>query len=183
MENKSRTRLMDAALELLGRFGAGGLTVRATEDGAGLPHGSVRHHFGDRGGMVAALFDHLAEREGEHVGGDILTALEHWLRPGRTLTLARYELFLMAARDPALRPPLIRARDRFTAAAAERVGATAAPALVAALDGLLLDELIRGDQDTTRLRTAVAQITGESDTVMRHEGRRPRSGLHDEPQH
>jgi len=161
MEKESRKRLMDAALELLGRSGAGSLTVRATEDGAGLPHGSVRHHFGDRAGIVAALFDHLAEREGEQVGGATLTALEHWLGPGRALTLARYELFLMAARDPTLRPPLIRARKRFITAAAERVGATAAPALVAALDGLLLDELVRGGHDPNRLRAAVAQIAGD----------------------
>lgn len=35
------------------------------------------------------------------------TILE-WLGPGHALTLARYELFLMAARDPALRPALFR---------------------------------------------------------------------------
>lgn len=159
MEKSSRTRLLDAALELLGRSGAGSLTVRAAEDAAGLPHGSVRHHFGDRAGMVTALFDHLAEREGGAVGGTTVTALEHWLGPGRTLTLARYELFLMAARDPTLRPPLVRARDRFVAVAAERVGATAAPALVAALDGLVLDALVRGQHDPDRLRAAVSQIT------------------------
>lgn len=155
---------MDAALELLGRSGAASLTVRATEEGASLPHGSVRHHFGDRSGLVTALFDHLAEREGEQLTGATVTAstaLEQWLGPGRTLTLARYELFLMAARDPALRPPLIHARERFITAAAEHSGATAAPALVAALDGLLLDELVRGGQDPHRLRAAVAQITGE----------------------
>lgn len=150
---------MDAALELLGRSGAASLTVRATEGAAGLPHGSVRHHFGDRAGMVAALFDHLAEREGIPVDGGTAAALEHWLGPGRTLTLARYELFLMAARDPTLRPPLIHARDRFVAAAAERVGATAAPAVVAALDGLVLDGLVRGGHDPERLRAAVAQVT------------------------
>jgi len=152
--------LLDAALELLGRSGAGSLTVRAAEDAAGLPHGSVRHHFGDRAGMVTALFDHLAEREGEAFAGTTVAALAHWLGPGRTLTLARYELFLMAARDPALRPPLVRARDRFVAVAAERVGATAAPAVVAALDGLVLDALVRGQHDPDRLGAAVAQITG-----------------------
>lgn len=161
MENRSRARLLDAALELLGRSGAGGLTLRAVEDAALLPHGSVRHHFGDRAGMVAALFDHLAEREGGPVkGATMAAALEHWLGPGRVLTLARYELFMMAARDPVLRPPLVRARDRFVAAAAERVGPTAAPALVAALDGLVLDALVRGEHDPDRLRAAVEQITG-----------------------
>ncbi|MDQ3319751.1 MAG: TetR family transcriptional regulator [Actinomycetota bacterium] len=158
----SRTRLLDAALELLGRSGAASLTERATQDAAGLPHGSVRHHFGHRSAMVAALFDHLAEREGLPVQGDAADALEHLLGPGRTLTLARYELFIMAARDPTLRAPLVRARDRFVAAAAERVGAGAAPAVVAALDGLVLDALIRGERDPDQLRTAVAQILREA---------------------
>lgn len=158
MEKNARTRLLDAALDLLGDAGAASLTVRAVEKAAGLPHGSVRHHFGDRAAMVAFLFDHLAEREGVHVTGDAGAALEQWLGPGRTLTLARYELFLMAARDPALRAPLVRARDRFVTMAAEVVGPTAAPTVVAAVDGLLLDALVRGEHDPARLRQAAAQI-------------------------
>ncbi len=160
MENSSRNRLLDAALEHLGRCGAASLTVRATEDTAGLPHGSVRHHFGDRAGMVAALFDHLAERETRPVGGTPADVLEHWIGPGRSLTLARYELFLMAARNATLRPALVRARERFVAAAAERVGAEAAPAVVAALDGLVLDGLVRDGHDPDWLRAAVDRITG-----------------------
>ncbi|MDQ3647505.1 MAG: TetR family transcriptional regulator [Actinomycetota bacterium] len=160
MEKSSRTRLLDAALELLGRSGAASLTVRAAEDAAGLPHGSVRHHFGDRQAMVVAIFDHLAERESAPVGGGVAEALEDLLGPGRTMTLARYELFLMAARDSTLQAPLVRARDRFVAAAAERVGARAAPTVVAALDGLVLDALVRGRHDPAQLRAAVAQITG-----------------------
>ena len=151
-------RLLDAALELLGDAGAASLTVRAVEEAAGLPHGSVRHHFGDRAAMVALLFDHIAEREAVHITGDAGAALEQWLGPGRTLTLARYELFLMAARDPALRAPLVRARDVFVAMAAELVGPTAAPTVVAAVDGLLLDALVRGDHDPDRLQQAAAQI-------------------------
>ena len=158
MEKNSRERLLDAALEVLGRSGASGLTVRAIEDSVGLPHGSVRHHFGDRMGLVAALFDHLADREGEAVDRGAAGAVEHWLGPGRDLTLARYELFLMAARDPALRPPLVRARERFVAAAAQRVGAAAAPTVVAAVDGLVLDALVRGSHDPDQLRSAIASL-------------------------
>ncbi len=158
MENDSRTRLLDAALELLGRAGADTLTVRAVEDATGLPHGSVRHHFGDRSGLVASLFHRLAEREQAHLGEDAVAALGYWLGPGRTLTLARYELFLMAARDPTLRPPLIRARDRFVAIAAEEVGPVVAPTVVAAMDGVILDALVRGVDDSDHLRRALAQI-------------------------
>ncbi len=160
MESVSRTRLLDAALELLGRSGAAGLKVRAVEEAAELPHGSVRHHFGDRAGLVGGLFERLAERELGQVDGSAVTALEHWLGPGRILTLARYELFLMAARDPTLRPPLIKARDRFVTAAERSVGPSAAPTVVAALDGIILDRLVRGDTDRTRLAVAVSRILG-----------------------
>jgi AcrR family transcriptional regulator len=160
MEKASRLRLLDAALDLLGGSGAASLTVRAVEDAAGLPHGSVRHHFGDRSRMVACLFDHLAERDVKQADGDVVAALEYWLGPGRVVTLARYELFLMAARDPSLRAPLVRAREQFVAIAAEQVGARAARAVVAALDGLLLDALVRGGTGGDELRRAVASITG-----------------------
>ncbi len=162
VKKDSRIRLLDAALELLGGSGAASLTLRAVEDAAALPHGSVRHHFGDRSGLVASLLDHLAERDAEHADADadVAAALEYWLGPGRNLTLARYELFLMAARDASLRPPLVSARDRFVAIAAEQVGATAAPSVVAALDGLLLDALVRGGTRPDDLRHAVARITG-----------------------
>lgn len=158
MERTSKMRLLDQALELLGTGGATALTVRAVEDAAGLPHGSVRHHFGDRAGLVRALFDHLADREGV-AATDAEAAFAQWLGPGRTLTLARYELFLMAARDASLRAPLVTARDRFVALAAERVGADAAPALVAALDGLVLDALVRGEYDPGALAAAAARLT------------------------
>ena len=158
MEKDSRTRLLDAALDLLGRDGAGSVTLRAVEQAAGLPHGSVRHHFGDRAAMIGALFDHLAEREGGPFAS-AADAFAHWLGPGRSLTLARYELFLLAARDPKLRQALVRARERYVAVAAERLGPAAAPTVVAAVDGLILDALVRGDHDPERLRDAVAQVT------------------------
>lgn len=177
MENGSRARLLDAALELLGQFGASSLTVRAIEDAVGLPHGSVRHHFGNRVGLVAALFDHLAEIESDAAPVDVTSALERLIGPGRSLSLARYELFLMAARDPALRAPVVRARNHFVDAAAERVGEAAAPGVVAALDGLVLDALVRGRHDPAQLRSAVARIIGPGPTgperLTRSAGRRP----------
>ncbi|MES1192976.1 MAG: TetR family transcriptional regulator [Solirubrobacterales bacterium] len=168
MENTT-TRILDSALDLIGRRGLGTLTVRAVEEDAGLPHGSVRHHFGSRDGLIRALFHHLGERDLPVTISDrdspttaVAAALRHWLGPGRTVTLARYELFLMAARDPALRPPLVRARERFVALTARRVGAEAAPAVVAALDGLVLDALVRGEHNPAALGAAVARITSPS---------------------
>jgi AcrR family transcriptional regulator len=153
-------RLLDAALDLLGEGGAAGLTVRAVEKAAGLPHGSVRHHFGDRAGLVRALFGRLAQRESPAAAGGPVAAMQHWLGPGRGITLARYELFLLAARNPSLRAELVAERERFVALAAQQVGPDAAPAVVAAIDGLVLDALIRGDRDPGRLAAMVEQLLG-----------------------
>jgi AcrR family transcriptional regulator len=160
-KSSSRERLLDAALQILGREGSGGLRVRAVEDAAGLPHGSVRHHLGDRAGLVRALFDHLATADEAAAPAPAApgAALAQWLGPGRTLTLARYELFLLAARDPELRAPLIEGRARFEARAAALVGAAAAPLLVVALDGLMLDALVRGTSDAQALQAAAAKLT------------------------
>jgi AcrR family transcriptional regulator len=154
----SRERVLDAALALLGEAGAAGLTVRAVETAAGLPHGTVRHHFGDRAGLVRALFVRVAQRESPPVECGPVAAIEHWLGPGRTTTLARYELFLLAARDPSLRPELAAERERFVALAAQQVGPDAAPAVVAAIDGLVLDALVRGDRDGARVAAMVERL-------------------------
>jgi hypothetical protein len=94
------------------------------------------------------------------VEGGTVAALEHWLGPGRSLTLARYELFVMAARDPSLRAPLVRARERFVAIAAQHTSTGSVATIVAAVDGLILDALVRGTHEHEHLCAAVAQITG-----------------------
>lgn len=146
MEKSPTRRLLDAAYEALAAGGAKGCTVRAVEQGAGLPHGSVRHHFGSRAGLLAALVDDLLRADQEALGespGELMTRL---LGPQRTRTLARYELFLMAARDESLRRRVIEARDELVGAArAMGESPERARALVAAVDGLILDGILRAD--------------------------------------
>lgn len=156
MEKSTKERLADAALEILGTEGSKALTVRAVEDAAGVPHGSVRHHFDNQRGLLRALFDHLATVESP--AGGLGEAVALWLGPGRTVTLARYELFLMAARDEELREPLVAARDRFVAQLAPVVGADRAPALLAAIDGIVLDALVRGRTDPAPVVAAVGAL-------------------------
>lgn len=162
MENSARDALLAGGVAVLAGRGAAGLTLRAVEDRAGLAHGSVRHHFGDRDGLIAALFTYLATQE-EHLaqGSDVVATLQHWLGPGRALTLARYEMFLLAARNPRLRAPLLAGRQRFVAIAASQVGEEAAPTLVAALDGVLLDALVRGS-DTEALAASLRHLAARA---------------------
>lgn len=161
MEKPTRERLLDAALELLGEGGSKALTVRAAEDRAGVPHGSVRHHLGSFRGLVLALPGHLATVEGAAIGEGAAAAVAHWTGPGRVVALARYELVLLAARDDELRAAMLAGRERFVALAAERVGpGPAAQALVAALDGVVLDALLRGRADPEVVAAALGGPAG-----------------------
>lgn len=144
----TRDRLLDAALEILGTQGAAACTSRTVERAAGLPHGSIRHHFGGHHGLLLALPDRLAAREAPSDGPrDLGAAIAEWLGPGRTVALARYELFLLAARDEQLRARVVGVRDQLVGEVATIVGAHRAPAVLAELDGLILDALLRGASD------------------------------------
>ena len=164
MENPVPERLIDAGLALLADEGAAGVTVRSVEGRAGVPHGSVRHHFGGLDGLRHALVDGLLAREVP--GGEpVEEVLRRWLGPGAPIVRARYELMLMASRDERLRAKMLQGRqvfvDRLVA-----IGVTSAQAqsLVAMLDGLVLDALLRnaGVADLTLWRQALASALPHS---------------------
>ncbi len=147
MEKPVPERLIDAGLALLADEGAAGVTVRSVEGRAGVPHGSVRHHFGGLEGLRHALVDGLLVRE---VPGDepVEEVLRRWLGPDAPIVRARYELMLMASRDDGLRAKVLQGRQVFVDQL-EAVGVATADArsLVAMLDGLVLDALLRGSRE------------------------------------
>jgi AcrR family transcriptional regulator len=147
MEKPVPERLVDAGLALLAGEGAAGVTVRSVEGTAGVPHGSVRHHFGGLDGLRHALVDGLLARE---VPGDqpVEEVLRRWLGPDAPIARARYELMLMASRDEGLRTKVLQGRQVFVAQLVV-IGVTPpqAEALVAMFDGLVLDALLRGSSD------------------------------------
>jgi AcrR family transcriptional regulator len=150
MEKPVPERLIDAGLALLADEGAAGVTVRSVEGRAGVPHGSVRHHFGGLDGLRHALVDGLLARE---VPGDepVEEVLRRWLGPDAPIVRARYELMLMASRDEGLRAKVLLGRQVFVdQLLAIGVPSTRARSLVAMLDGLVLDGLLR-DADNVDL--------------------------------
>ena len=153
----SSTRLLDAGLALLGEHGRGALTVRAAEQRAGLSHGSVRHHFGGREAFLVALVAHAAAVEGAALAEAAAPAdaIRHWIGPGRTVALARFELALIAARDPAVRAAYLKAREGFI----ERAGGGApGRRLVLAVDGLVLDAIVRNHVGAQEILDDVAAL-------------------------
>jgi DNA-binding transcriptional regulator YbjK len=158
-----RVRMADAALKLLAREGARGLSHRAIDAELGLASGSTSYYFRTRAALQLAAAERLLEldaADAERVTPDaegLAGLLGRWLTPeGRTRSLARMELLLAAARDPSL--DFMRgARKRFlrAAEAALRTGngandspqalAKSAISLIALMDGLTLHGLVSGE--------------------------------------
>ena len=168
-----RTRIADAALELLARQGARGLTHRAVDAQLALPSGSTSYYFRTRAALLMAAAERMLaldmadlERVSEDTAG-VAKLLDRWLSArGRARALARMELLLAAARDPEL-AFMVRARERFIERAVQALRAaqperdpdahrTSATALIALVDGLTLHGLVAGAPSRDQLQRMLA---------------------------
>lgn len=167
---RRRAALLDAVLVIVERDGVAGVTHRAVAAEAGVSLASTTYHFATLDDLlVAALTEACAEFAADLTGRleaaseDPVDALYDLLRQcldeGRGRTLAEYELYLLAARRPALRAAAAAWLDPLTAFAERLTGDPArAGLLVATLDGMLLQELI-GAREVSRddLRALLSQ--------------------------
>lgn len=96
-----RDALLDAAIEVIARAGAKGLTHRAVDTEAGAPQGSTSNHFRTRAALVTAIAERLQHRDlerwSEPPGSrdelvDRLTGFAAALCADRAATLARLAL-------------------------------------------------------------------------------------------
>jgi DNA-binding transcriptional regulator YbjK len=116
-----RQALLDAAVRLLARDGARGVTHRAVAREAGTTHGAPRYWFSTRDELLDEALRHIAARQVAAVEkvldetaesdparrvGRLAHHIAGPLAGERDATVARYELFLEAARRPQLRPAL-----------------------------------------------------------------------------
>ena len=173
-------RLLEEALRLVSESGLGALTHRNVEQAAGVPHGTVTYWFGSREGLISALIDWLCEESerqvraiatpvqqqiaaGESLDADaIATALSAWMDSATTHHLARMELELQGAREPAHAERMTMAAQVFwdmCAAIAAGLGSEDPDcdgrALAAMLDGILLDRLAHRPQEQGVVAAAV----------------------------
>ncbi len=176
MEKEDRkTLIADAAIELLGTVGARGLTHRAVDTQADLPAGSTSFYCRTRLDLLAltlrrhAALDladlqvdaqRMAAKTSLSVDGlvELLVArVADWLSaPKRPRLVARFELFLMASREPDLAEIITQQREYFleaTEAALAHAGVPKprmmAPVLVVLVDGMLLDQVRANGPVTT----------------------------------
>ncbi|MET7639157.1 TetR family transcriptional regulator [Streptomyces sp. NPDC005438] len=119
-----RTALVDAAIEVLAREGARGLTFRAVDRQAGVPTGTTSNYFANRdqlftqaGGRIQVRMTPSPEQVDHHLApaptralvADLMRWLVRRMTEERTGYLAMLELRLEATRRPALRAELNRA--------------------------------------------------------------------------
>lgn len=160
MNNKRKDQIGAGAVRVLSRHGARGLTHRAVDELLGLPTGSTSFYCRTRAALLQLALDSAMEQDRAifqqfmlPAGGvDLDGLLAHLASPEtRELALARFELFLMAARDGTFRAQLLRHRERFIALAMESMAQQgreptkeAATELITTSEGHLFHSIVYG---------------------------------------
>lgn len=160
-----RRRILEAALTIVGREGAGAVTHRAVAAQAGVPLAATTYYFSSRDELLAQALEHaaredLAELERDAAGFaaaplTVTTLAERlsasvgaWLRGDRPTLLAQYEISLESARRPELAGTSRAWTDAYARAIAPALEALGSDEpeqdgwiVFAALCGMVLDEL------------------------------------------
>ena len=148
---RRRAQLIEATLTVIERDGVGGVSHRAVARVAGVSPSAALHHFATLDDLlVAAVIS--ANQESMTAIADVRDVdgladlLADQIVRHRTRFVALYELYLLAARRPALRPEAYRWIDS-AQQAARRVGAdeVGARSVAATLDGLGLQAMVEDE--------------------------------------
>jgi len=155
-------RIVDAALDVLGAGGIHALSHARVDAAAGAPAGSASNYFRTRAALVAAAVARLQQFDDEQWAATVAAGraslaeladafaafVEAATGPQRTLTVARYVIYVQGIVEPALLDTLNGNRQRvvdWTAATLADLGvpdaADAATGLLAAVEGLILHRL------------------------------------------
>ena len=181
-----RTALLDAALHLLASEGLAAVSHRSVERLAGAPHGSTTYYFQSKAALIAAARQRLADLDHFALDGlalevaralaprspapewdAITSALARWVDEHRDLHLARFELALQAARDPALaeadaawHETFLNVIEPVVTSAGSRSPRTDARFVCAAFMGVVFDQTVRPQPDfaTTTLPQALQRL-------------------------
>jgi TetR/AcrR family transcriptional regulator, regulator of biofilm formation and stress response len=162
-----REALLDAVLRVVAEAGVDAVTHRRVAEVAGLPLASTTYYFESKEHLLTAALERAAERDIERLRALLRDAPERTTDPlglvidaildpsgqtSRGWLLATYALVLEAARRPALREVTARWSDAYLealppllAAAGSRHPRSDAELLLAAADGLLVDQLASGE--------------------------------------
>ncbi|MEW2051925.1 TetR family transcriptional regulator [Streptomyces sp. NPDC005476] len=166
-----RTRILDAALDVLVTDGAAGITHRKVAACADVPLGSVTYHFSSLAELQAkafawyveqrtAEFEHLFTQVATHE--DLIEILVDLVQGGpsrRHSAVLGFELHLAALRNPALRALTQQWTTDSRAVLARFTGPEIAGRLDALLEGLIMHALLATEPEP-RERTRAAIVQG-----------------------
>ncbi|HEX2075100.1 MAG TPA: TetR family transcriptional regulator C-terminal domain-containing protein [Geodermatophilus sp.] len=165
---------MATALDVIADVGVAGASHRAIARAADVPLGSLTYHFSSLDELLTAAFtrhvDTVAARFDERMrtAGDRETALEHLvehltgdlLGSGRDLVLA-VELYVAAARNPALRAVTQDWMSRSRRSLERHFDPVTARELDALVEGLVLHSALSTEpMDRDQIRAAIHRFAG-----------------------
>jgi AcrR family transcriptional regulator len=93
-----RKRLIEAAIQCLGKFGYGATTLQVVTDAAGVSRGAVLHHFPNKADLMIAVAEYAAGKQNRHVRRLLANTREG---------MDRYLAITMATWDAMTKPPAI----------------------------------------------------------------------------
>jgi len=158
--------IVTAAVEVIAQVGVERTTHRAIAEQAGVPLGSTTYYFPTLADLVAEAVDEVARlwEQDLHAWGEALTTSKDL---PRTLTgLAQefvadrlrarrdYELYVLAAREPALRPAARAWVDGLRALLTPLTSKRTAATLTELVDGAMLTAVVTGEELDARRLTA-----------------------------
>ncbi|MCS7480784.1 TetR/AcrR family transcriptional regulator [Umezawaea endophytica] len=154
---RRRQAILEATLRVIERDGVAGVSHRSVAREAGVPTTSTTYYFASLDDLLIATLMWSADKLAEDISdlivrlvnapnsdvGAVTRRLVDMVDANRGRTMAEYELYLLAARRPELRPAARRWLDLITEAARPfDSDPVAFRAFLAAVDGLLMQGLI-----------------------------------------
>ncbi|MGQ4386705.1 TetR/AcrR family transcriptional regulator [Streptomyces sp. SAS_270] len=192
---EGREALLNAAVRVVAQGGLRKLTYRAVAQEAGTTHGLVVHHFGSRDALIEEALTHAirtslntsALEPGTGKVADFSVGLSEMVTADPDIQAFQYELLLESRRRPELLPHLRALYDEYFDATRRELarmlpgGGADRPLtrlIFAALDGLVLHQLVFGDPGTTdaaieELRGLLRLLDADGDTAAQTSGETP----------
>jgi AcrR family transcriptional regulator len=188
---EGREALLNAAVRVVARGGLRKLTYRAVAQEAGTTHGLVVHHFGSRDALIEEALAHAirtslstsALEPGTGEVADFSVGVSDMVTADPDIQAFQYELLLEARRRPELLPQIRALYDDYFDATERELarmlpdgaGRPLTRLVFAALDGLVLHQLVFGEPGTTdaaieELRGLLRLLAADGDEVPENDG-------------
>ncbi|MEV0933179.1 TetR family transcriptional regulator [Streptomyces phaeochromogenes] len=171
---EGREALLNAAVRVVAQGGLRKLTYRAVAQEAGTTHGLVVHHFGSRDALIEEALAHAirtslntsALEPGTGKVADFSVGVSDMVTADPDIQAFQYELLLESRRRPELLPHLRALYDEYFDAGGRELarmlpdgaGRPLTRLVFAALDGLVLHQLVFGEPETTD--AAIEELRG-----------------------